>query len=93
MEVSYFVNGMKFSKFTLIRILAIFLQKCRILSPQMCIRDSILYLQGIELGYWKRGIPATLSLLKDAVKKKSAMKMCIRDSPNQSVYRSYPMSR
>ena len=32
--------------------------------------EYILYLQGIELGYWKRGIPATLSLLKDAVKKK-----------------------
>ena len=29
--------------------------------------------QGIELGYWKRGIPATLSLLKDAVKEKSAV--------------------
>ena len=35
--------------------------------------EYILYLQGIELGYWKRGIPATLSLLKDAVKKKSAV--------------------
>lgn len=37
--------------------------------------EYILYLQGIELGYWKRGIPATLSLLKDAVKKKSAVNM------------------
>ena len=36
--------------------------------------EYILYLQGIELGYWKRGIPATLSLLKDAVKKKSTVK-------------------
>lgn len=35
--------------------------------------EYILYLQGIELGFWKRGIPATLSLLKDAVKKKSAV--------------------
>ena len=35
--------------------------------------EYILYLQGIELGYWKRGIPATFSLLKDAVKKKSAV--------------------
>ena len=35
--------------------------------------EYILYLQGIELGYWKRGIPATLSLLKDAVKKKSTV--------------------
>lgn len=33
--------------------------------------EYILYLQGIELNLWKRGIPATLSLLKDAVKKKS----------------------
>lgn len=35
--------------------------------------EYILYLQGIELSFWKRGIPATLSLLKDAVKKKSAV--------------------
>lgn len=37
--------------------------------------EYILYLQGIELSLWKRGIPATLSLLKDAVKKKSAVNM------------------
>lgn len=37
--------------------------------------EYILYLQGIELNFWKRGIPATLSLLKDAVKKKSAVTM------------------
>lgn len=37
--------------------------------------EYILYLQGIELNLWKRGIPATLSLLKDAVKKKSAVTM------------------
>ena len=37
--------------------------------------EYILYLQGIELALWKRGIPATLSLLKDAVKKKSAVNM------------------
>lgn len=30
--------------------------------------EYILSLQGIELGFWKRGIPATLSLLKDAIK-------------------------
>ena len=29
--------------------------------------EYILYLQGIELGYWKRGIPATLSLLMNTV--------------------------
>lgn len=37
--------------------------------------EYILYLQGIELSFWKRSIPATLSLLKDAVKKKSAITM------------------
>lgn len=37
--------------------------------------EYILYLQSIELSFWKRGIPATLSLLKDAVKKKSAVTM------------------
>lgn len=31
--------------------------------------EFILRLQGIELGLWKRGVPATLSLLKDAMKK------------------------
>ncbi len=39
--------------------------------------EYILYLQGIELGYWKRGIPATLSLLKDAVKKKSTVNVSL----------------
>ena len=37
--------------------------------------EYILHLQGIELGFWKRGIQATLSLLKDAVKKKSVVNM------------------
>ena len=31
--------------------------------------DFVLHLQGIELALWKRGVPATLSLLKDAMKK------------------------
>lgn len=31
--------------------------------------EYILHLQTIELSFWKRGIPATLSLLKDAIKK------------------------
>jgi len=31
--------------------------------------EYILHLQAIELSFWKRGIPATLSLLKDAIKK------------------------
>lgn len=31
--------------------------------------EYVLYLQGIELALWKRGVPATLSLLKDAMKK------------------------
>ena len=30
--------------------------------------EFILYLQAIELSLWKRGVPATLSLLKDAMK-------------------------
>lgn len=30
--------------------------------------EFILYLQGIELSFWKRSIPVTLSLLKDTVK-------------------------
>lgn len=31
--------------------------------------EFVLHLQGIELSLWKRGVPATLSLLKDAMKK------------------------
>lgn len=31
--------------------------------------EFVLHLQGIELALWKRGAPATLSLLKDAMKK------------------------
>lgn len=33
--------------------------------------EYILHLQAIELSFWKRGIPTTLSLLKDAIKKNS----------------------
>ena len=31
--------------------------------------EFVLHLQAIELSFWKRGIPVTLSLLKDAIKK------------------------
>ena len=31
--------------------------------------EFVLHLQGLELALWKRGVPATLSLLKDAMKK------------------------
>lgn len=31
--------------------------------------EFVLHLQGIELALWKRGVPATLSLLKDAMRK------------------------
>lgn len=31
--------------------------------------EFVLHLQGVELSLWKRGVPATLSLLKDAMKK------------------------
>lgn len=31
--------------------------------------EFVLHLQGIELALWKRGVPVTLSLLKDAMKK------------------------
>ena len=33
--------------------------------------DFIIHLQGIELGFWKRGIQPTLALLRDSVKKKT----------------------
>lgn len=31
--------------------------------------EFVLHLQGVELALWKRGVPATLSLLKDAMRK------------------------
>lgn len=31
--------------------------------------EFIIHLQGVELGYWKRGIQPTLSLLKDSIKR------------------------
>ena len=31
--------------------------------------EFVMHLQGVELALWKRGVPATLSLLKDAMKK------------------------
>lgn len=33
--------------------------------------EFLIHLQGIELGYWKRGIQPTLALLRDAVRKKN----------------------
>lgn len=33
--------------------------------------EFLIHLQGIELGYWKRGIQPTLALLRDAVRKKT----------------------
>lgn len=33
--------------------------------------EFIIHLQGIELGFWKRGIQPTLALLRDSVKKKT----------------------
>ena len=58
--------------------------------------EFILHLQEIELGFWKRGIPATLSLLKEAVRKETPVEItfiafarqCIADSDKRESTKS-----
>lgn len=58
--------------------------------------EFILHLQEIELGFWKRGIPATLSLLKEAVRKEAPSEItfiafarqCIADSDKRESTKS-----
>lgn len=47
--------------------------------------EYIIYLQGIELSFWKRGIQPTLALLRDAVKKKSPVNITFTDFARKSI--------
>lgn len=47
--------------------------------------EYIIYLQGIELSFWKRGIQPTLALLRDAVKKKSPVNITFTEFVRKSI--------
>ena len=47
--------------------------------------EYIIYLQGIELSFWKRGIQPTLALLRDAVKKKSPVTITFTEFARKSI--------
>lgn len=50
--------------------------------------EYIIYLQGIELSFWKRGIQPTLALLRDAVKKKSPVNITFTEFARKSTMSS-----
>ena len=47
--------------------------------------EYIIYLQGIELSFWKRGIQPTLALLRDAVKKKLPVNITFTEFARKSI--------
>lgn len=47
--------------------------------------EYIIYLQGIELSFWKRGIQPTLALLRDAVQKKSPVNITFTEFARKSI--------
>ncbi len=47
--------------------------------------EYIIYLQGIELSFWRRGIQPTLALLRDAVKKKSPVNITFTEFARKSI--------
>ena len=47
--------------------------------------EYIIYLQGIELSFWKRGVQPTLALLRDAVKKKSPVNITFTEFARKSI--------
>ena len=50
--------------------------------------EYIIHLQGIELGFWKRGIQPTLALLRDAVKKKTPSTISFTAFARQTIEQS-----
>ena len=50
--------------------------------------EYIIHLQGIELGFWKRGIQPTLALLRDAVKKKTPSTISFMAFARQTIEQS-----
>ena len=47
--------------------------------------EYVIYLQGIELSFWKRGIQPTLALLRDAVKKKSPVNITFTEFSQKAI--------
>ncbi|MCF2583279.1 site-specific integrase [Bacteroides caecigallinarum] len=47
--------------------------------------EYIIYLQGIELSFWKRGIQPTLALLRDAVKKEAPVNITFTEFARKSI--------
>lgn len=47
--------------------------------------EYVIYLQGIELSFWKRGIQPTLALLRDAVKKKSPVNITFTEFAQKAI--------
>lgn len=47
--------------------------------------EYIIYLQGIELSFWKRGIQPTLALLRDAVQKKSPVNITFTEFSRKAI--------
>ena len=47
--------------------------------------EEVIRLQGIELGYWKRGVPVTLAMLKAAAKRKDVPTMTFTRFATQAV--------
>ena len=50
--------------------------------------EFVIHLQGIELGFWKRGIQPTLALLRDAVKKKAPSSISFTTFARQTIEQS-----
>lgn len=50
--------------------------------------EYIIHLQGIELGFWKRGIQPTLALLRDAVRKKAPSTISFTTFARQTIEQS-----
>ena len=50
--------------------------------------EFLIHLQGIELGFWKRGIQPTLALLRDAVHKKAPATITFPAFARSSIYSS-----
>lgn len=47
--------------------------------------EYVIYLQGIELSFWKRGIQPTLALLRDAVQKKSPVNITFTEFSRKAI--------
>lgn len=47
--------------------------------------ENIIYFQGVELSFWKRGIQPTLALIRDAIKKKAPINITFTEFAKKSI--------